>query len=494
MIAPGSELSRRLAALICPALPAGGVPEDFWQVPWGGFLFDSRRDRDLAAWIRASGRDLLVCADLERGAGQHLPDSETVPHAWVFGVHDDLEATRLFGEWTAREALLAGVNWVLAPVADVQTHPSNPIIQTRAFSDDPVRTARHVVAFIEGVQAAGALACAKHFPGHGDTGFDTHSTGGEVDVSEGVWLDREAIPFGAAIRAGVDTVMLAHLAIPALDPSGQPASLSAPVIARLRAMGFDGLVVTDALDMAAIAGAIDPMEASIQAICSGVDVLLMPPDPLRTLQALEVAVLSGRLSEARVHEALERQHRVRRRIPAQRPASPTSGEREDFRQRLGEVARGSLRVRGTLPEDLTWNRLAPLIIDSDPDIRDTGVAALARRLEGRVGEPVPVLDRDGLPAARAWADQLSGRVPVLFHLSAVRAWKGDPALPGTWQTWCETLPPGRGIVSFTRESWILQDETQAWMLQAWADHEACHEAALAWLESRYWKTLPSILT
>lgn len=457
----------------------------FWQIPWGGFLFDCRRDRDLASWIQTAGRDLMVCADLERGAGQHLPDAESAPPAWVFGTHDDLEATRLFGEWTAREALLAGINWVLAPVADVQTHPSNPIIQTRAFSDDPARAARHVAAFVEGVQAAGALACAKHFPGHGDTGFDTHSTGGGVDVSEAVWLDREAIPFSAAIRAGVDSVMLAHLSMPALDPSGQPASLSAPVIARLRAMGFEGLVVSDALDMGAIAGAVDSLAASVQAVCNGVDVLLMPPDPVQTLQALEEAVLTGRLSEARVQEALERQDRVRLRIPGQQPAKPTSREREDFRLRLRQVARGSLRVRGTRPEDLDWNRIAPLIIDSDPDLRDTGAAALARRLEDRVGEPVPVLDRDALPVARAWGEHLSGRVPVLFHLSAVRAWKGNPALPAAWQTWFESLPPGRGIVSFTRESWVGQDETQAWMLQAWADHGACHEAALAWLDSRY---------
>lgn len=476
-------LGRRLAALICPALPSGGEPDVFWSIPWSGFLYDDRRDRDLPAWIEAAGRDVLVCADLERGAGQHLAGAETAPHAWVFGAHDDLETTRLWGEWTAREALLAGVNWVLAPVADVQSHPANPIIQTRAFSEDPGRVARHVAAFVEGVQSAGALACAKHFPGHGDTGFDTHSVGGRVDLPEDLWYRREALPFVAAIRAGVDTVMLAHLAMPALDPAGTPASLSAPVIARLRALGFDGLVVTDALDMSAIAGEGDPVAAAVQAVRSGVDILLMPPDPVQTLEALVRAVSEGRLPEARVVEALERQRRVRARRLTARPVPPTEADRQAFRERLRTVARGALRLRGRRPDGLAWGQVAPLVVDSDGNASRAGV--LGARLEGLSGMTVPVLGPADLADARSWAQRVSGRWPVLFHLSDVRAWKGEPSLPADWQAWFGTLPRGRGIVSFTRETWLAETETQAWMLQAWADHAACQEAALAWIATGY---------
>ena len=479
------EGSRAIAGLLCPALPDHGDREAFWQFPWAGFLFDSRRDSGLPDWISASGRDVLVCADLERGAGQHLSGAELAPHAWVFGEHDNLDATRMWGAWTAREARLAGVNWVLAPVADVQTHSANPIVQTRAFGSDPQRVARHVSAFTLGVQGAGAMACAKHFPGHGDTGFDTHVDAGIVEVSVPVWETREAVPFQAAIDAGVDSVMLAHLAMPCLDPVGSPASVSAPVIRRLRNMGFEGLVVTDALDMGAIAGNLDPGEAAVRAVAAGVDVLLMPADPISTLGALVRAVDSGRLPEHRVRDALERQARMRNRRQAPPVVAPLEAERVAFQALMAEVARGALRVQGGPPGSGSWQAMAPVIVDAERG--DSGSGAVARLFEARCGLSVPVFGWDDLTLAREWVDRLEpSRLPVLVHLSGVRAWKGDPALPQAWRAWFLTFSGGSGFISFTREPWLQETKTQAWTLQAWADHPACHEAVMAWLDGVYW--------
>jgi hypothetical protein len=127
--------------------------------------------------------------------------------------------------------------------------------------------------------------------------------------------------------------------------------------------------------------------------------------------------------------------------------------------------------------------VAPLVVDSDGNASRAGV--LGARLEGLSGMTVPVLGLADLADARSWAHRVSGRWPVLFHLSDVRAWKGEPSLPADWQAWFGTLPRGRGIVSFTRETWLAETETQAWMLQAWADHAACQEAALAWIATGY---------
>ena len=190
-------------------------------------------------------------------------------------------------EITAREGRALGIHWAFAPVADVNNNPANPIINIRSFGEDPEQVAAMVEAFIEGAREGGMLTTVKHFPGHGDTSTDSHLTRPVVTADRDRLDKVELVPFRRAIAAGVDAVMPAHVSVPALDPSGAPATLSEPISNDLLRgeLGFDGLVVTDALDMAGVRPAWEG-EAAIRAIRAGADVLLMPHDPKVTVQAV----------------------------------------------------------------------------------------------------------------------------------------------------------------------------------------------------------------
>src|SRR5262249_245516 len=194
------------------------------------------------------------------------------------------ELARYEGVVTAREARALGVHWVFYPVADVNNNPDNPVINNRSFGENPQAVAAMVKAFIEGVHPDRknyVLATPKHFPGHGDTAVDTNlnlaTTPADRDRLEHV----ELVPFRAAIEAGVDSIMTAHIAVPALAPADLPATLAPQILTNLlrNEMGFKGLVVTDALEMGGIAKGYNSGEAAVLAVEAGADVLLMPPDP-----------------------------------------------------------------------------------------------------------------------------------------------------------------------------------------------------------------------
>ncbi|MGH7443358.1 MAG: glycoside hydrolase family 3 N-terminal domain-containing protein, partial [Longimicrobiales bacterium] len=187
----------------------------------------------LIADLRTRARTpLLIGSDLERGAGQQFAGATALPPLAAIGSLDEPEFTRRAAQITAREAMGLGVNWIYAPVADVDLEPRNPIVGTRAFGTDAVHVQRHVRAWIEGCHAAGALACAKHFPGHGRTTDDSHAALPRVRASRAE-LEIDLAPFRTAIEAGVDTVMTAHVAYPALDPQGSAATLSHAIITEL---------------------------------------------------------------------------------------------------------------------------------------------------------------------------------------------------------------------------------------------------------------------
>ncbi len=217
------------------------------------------------------------------------------------------------GEFTAQELLAVGIQMNLAPVADLETNPDNPIIYRRAFSNDPVVGGESVVGFIRGVQAGGGLATVKHFPGHGETSVDSHAELATLNLSRERLDAVELGPFRAAIEAGVDAVMVAHIWYPALDPERVPASLSHNVISGLLRdeLDYDGLIMTDALDMNAIDLQYEFGEAAAMAVEAGVDVLALGPSIGRdaaqiALNAIMDAVQSGRISEARLDESVRR--------------------------------------------------------------------------------------------------------------------------------------------------------------------------------------------
>lgn len=262
-----------------------------------------------AQLVRDAGRPLLLAADLERGAGQQFDGLTQFPPPRALAALDRVEVTRWAASVTAREARGIGINWIFAPVADLDLLTDNPIIQTRAFAADPALASRHVAAWVEGCQAAGALACAKHYPGHARTTADSHITLPVVDASrEHLAVDLQ--PFEAATRAGVASMMTAHVSYPALDPSGLPATLSPVIIGQLRAGGFDGLVVSDALIMEAALAGRNELDASVAALQAGVDILLYPADTATVVKGLERALQEGRLDGGRFREALGRYERA----------------------------------------------------------------------------------------------------------------------------------------------------------------------------------------
>jgi len=268
------------------------------------------RTQQLRHW---AGQPLLLCADVEEGVGQRFEGATwLVPPLALGQLHrsDPKRAVALaerYGRCTGLDARALGLNWVLGPVCDVNNNPANPGINVRAWGETPQTASDLAAAFTRGVQATGVLACAKHFPGHGDTSTDSH-----LDLPV-IGHDRERLdavelpPFQAVIAEGVAAVMTAHLMLSSLDPE-RPATLSRPVLSGLlrQELGFDGLIVTDALVMEAIAGHYGAGEAAVLALEAGADLVLMPADARGALAAIEAAVAAGRLSESQLRRSAER--------------------------------------------------------------------------------------------------------------------------------------------------------------------------------------------
>ena len=252
---------------------------------------------------------LMVGGDFERGASMRVNGTTVFPHAMAFGAAGDPALTRYEGEVTAREARALGVQWVYYPVADVNNNPDNPIINIRSFGENPQQVAKHVRAFIEGAHSDPAnlvLTTAKHFPGHGDTAVDTHLNLAVITSDRAHLESTELVPFRAAIDAGVDSIMTAHIAVPALAPIDMPATLSPAILTGLLRgeLGFKGLVVTDALDMGGIAKGFNSGDAAVRALEAGADALLMPADPEAAIRAVVAAVQSGRLTRQRIRDSV----------------------------------------------------------------------------------------------------------------------------------------------------------------------------------------------
>jgi beta-N-acetylhexosaminidase len=267
----------------------------------------------MAAFVNRMQRSakvpLLLGGDYERGASMRMNLSASFPHAMAFGAAGDIEATRALGAATAREARALGVHWVFAPVADVNNNPENPIINIRSFSEDPAAVAAHVQAFIEGAHSNKdfpVLVTAKHFPGHGDTATDSHMGLGVVTASRERLDQVELVPFKAAIGAGVDAIMTAHLSVPALEPEPIPATISKNVLTRLLRdeLKFGGFVVTDAMDMHGLSKQFPPGEAAVRAIEAGVDLLLIPTDPRAAIRSVVNAVRTGRIPAKRIDHSV----------------------------------------------------------------------------------------------------------------------------------------------------------------------------------------------
>ena len=228
---------------------------------------------------RISGRvPLIVGADFERGSSMRVDGGTLFPYNMAYGAAGDFEATWYEGLTAAREARAVGVHWIFAPVADVNSNPENPIINIRSYGEDPDVVSHHVASYIDGAHSDPkhyVLVTAKHFPGHGDTNIDSHLNLARLDATKEHMDAVELKPFEAAIAHGVDSIMTAHMAVPALEPDDIPATVSSKVLTDLlrKELKFTNLVITDAMDMQGLALLFETGEASVRAIQAGADVL-----------------------------------------------------------------------------------------------------------------------------------------------------------------------------------------------------------------------------
>ncbi|HEU4641273.1 MAG TPA: glycoside hydrolase family 3 N-terminal domain-containing protein [Gemmatimonadaceae bacterium] len=335
-------LREKAAQMVWPQVYGDYVPTDAAQ--WrrlsgyiardhvGGIIMSVGSPIEIAdklnAFQRMSDVPLLVGADLEAGAGFRarggwfLPNgidlggSVIFPPQMAIGATGDTTLAYEQGRVTAIEGRALGIHIAFAPVLDVNNNPANPVINTRSFGEDPAAVARMGTAFIDGLQANGMIATGKHFPGHGDTGVNSHLALPVVRVSRARLDSVELVPFRAAIRAGVGAIMTFHGSMPALDSSGVPGTLSHKVLTGLLRdeLGFRGLVITDAMEMRGVLDTYGPVEAAKRAVAAGADVLLQPLDATQTIDAVVDGVREGRYDEARldrsVRRILEAKHQV----------------------------------------------------------------------------------------------------------------------------------------------------------------------------------------
>jgi len=252
---------------------------------------------------------LLFAADFERGLSTRLLGTTNFPHAMAFGADGNIQDAETFGRITAQEARAIGIHWNFFPDADVNSNPANPIINTRSFGEDPKQVGDLVTAYIKGAHEAGMLTTVKHFPGHGDTATDSHLGVASVNGDRAHLDSIELPPFRQAIAAGVDSVMVAHVTVPALDSDpNHVATISAPIVSDLleKQLAFKGVIVTDALDMAGLTHlfASNIGREAVEAFKAGNDLLIIPPDLGASYEAMLRAIRSGEISEQRLNRSV----------------------------------------------------------------------------------------------------------------------------------------------------------------------------------------------
>jgi beta-N-acetylhexosaminidase len=330
----GLTLREKAAQMVWPTLlgdyTSGDSPQ--WQhltdyiknEKVGGFTISVGSPTEVASKLNAlqemSAIPLVFGADLEAGAGFRARGGYFIPNAidlggavvfppeMAIGATGDTVLAYEQGKLTAIEGRALGIHIAYAPVLDVNNNPANPVINTRSYGEDPASVARLGAAFIRGVQDNGMIATGKHFPGHGDTGTNSHLALPVVTVSRNRLDSVELVPFRAAVNGGVDAMMSFHGAMPALDSSGVPGTLSQKVLTDLlrNDLKFKGIIISDAMDMAGVLNQYGPVDAVKRAVAAGVDILIQPLNVAQTIDAVVAGVKEGRYTEARLDESVRR--------------------------------------------------------------------------------------------------------------------------------------------------------------------------------------------
>jgi beta-glucosidase len=476
----GIPASVNPARLIMPALRSdalsgfaheAGRIADTLEIGVGGYIIfggtaESVR-RLTADLLRRAGRPLLLASDLERGAGQQVAGLTEFPPPMALASLRDPAVVRWAASVTAQEARAVGINWVFAPVADLDLLAENPIVQTRAFGADPDEVATYVRHWIEGCQAAGALACAKHYPGHGRTAVDSHVALPVVEAPATALRASDLVPFTVAIASGVASIMTAHVAYPALDSSGLPATLSRTLLGELRSTGrFDGLVVTDALIMDGALVGRRESDAAVEAIQAGADLLLYPNDARRVRDALEGALSSGALGRDRLNESFRRYDHAL--AAASGPTPPvTRGPFESADALADALLKQGMMARRPAPS-LT-GPLDLVVVDDD------------------IGGPFPPGPSDYVQ--RALGPDLTGRYGggsrVVLVFAEPRAWKGRSGFGSATREALAHHAPGADLmVLFGHPRLAAELPTKAPILLAWHRQRLMQDAVARWLGQR----------
>jgi len=465
------------ARLVCPALRwrRGSFKSERTKIEQalaagvGGFILFGGTRAAVAALTSAlratAGRPLLIGSDFERGPGQQVKGLTELPPPAALGYLNDLDATYACGQITGTEAQSVGLNWIFAPVCDLDIEPRNPIVQTRSFGADPQAVGAHAAAWIKGCQEHGVMACAKHFPGHGRTTTDSHE-GLPVVEALGDEVQRiDVAPFKAAVDAGVGSVMPAFVSFPRWDASGAAAGLSPIILGYLRdTLGFQGLTVTDAFIMGGATAAAPEGDAAVAAVTAGCDMLLYPTDWAGVVRALE------RVDAARVEQASARYEKALASWSRDLGSAVDESELAEHRKFADGLAdRAVHMVRGEAPR--LGNTVSVTIVDDD------------------VGGPYSIPPRDVFHAAvrdaggrvltSGWGTDVSRLVLVYAE---PRSWKGRADLGARSLAQLAQLAPHTTLVIlFAHPRLANQIPGELPVLCAWHGQALMQRAAARWV-------------
>jgi len=462
----------------------------------GGIIISVGSPVDVAAKLNAlqaeSPLPLLVGADLEYGAGMRLVGGTAFPAIMAVGATGRPGDAYLIGRAAALEGRAVGIHVAFAPDADLNNNPLNPIINTRSFGEDPVQVSRLVVAFVRGVQENGMLATLKHFPGHGNTGVDSHLGLPLITAGYQALDSLELVPFRAGIAAGAAVVMSAHIALPAITGDDVPGTLSPAVLTGMLrdSLGFRGLVVTDALTMGAIVSTYGAGEATVRAFLAGSDLLLMPADPDSALDAMAAAVQSGRVGAARldssVRAVLEAKWKLglfaRRLVPLDSVMSIVGGKA--FQDEANDIAARALtlvRDSGGALWSLRHRRSRLALVAYGDELNGSVGQLLATELRagGDTVDYFRLWPMSG-PASYDSARAVMARAPAVLFTSVVRplSGRGTIALPDSLARLITVTDSAKPTVLISLGSPYLLDQvpTAKSYLLGWSDARAVERA------------------
>jgi beta-N-acetylhexosaminidase len=380
---------------------------------------------------------LLFAADFERGVPMRLMGATVFPHAMAFGGDGKIEDAQAFGRITAEESRAIGIHWNFFPDADVNSNPANPIINTRSFGEDPKQVGDLVAAYIKGAHEGGMLSTAKHFPGHGDTATDSHLGVASVNVDRARLDAIELPPFRQAIAAGVDSVMVAHVTVPALDPDpNHVATISPAIVSDLleKQLGFKGIIVTDALDMAGLTHlfANNIGRAAVEAFKAGNDLLLIPADFPASYNAMLQAVQSGEISRERLDRSVLKILKAKASLGLQDARKVDVNAIANLVGKPGNLAFGQQVASAAITLVRDNGKVLPL--KASPKIGGTGKAALPYTTQEETrNQVVAVVFSDDVrtESGRAFDREFRARIPdarVMYVDPRVAAGMSDAVL------------------------------------------------------------------